>query len=82
MQLMSVYNPEGLQGRCDEKCYNATSTRCVCICGGVNHGVGLDKAIENTRDIALDKIFETAKSQGITGSLRIFKSHIQMELFP
>jgi hypothetical protein len=54
----------------------------VCICGGVNHGVGLDKAIENTRDIALDKIFETAKSQGITGSLRIFKSHIQMELFP
>lgn len=35
-------------GRCDAKCYNATSERCECICGGDNHGAGLKKAADNS----------------------------------
>lgn len=36
-------------GKCDEKCYNATSDRCLCVCGGMNHGVGPRVAASNTR---------------------------------
>lgn len=50
--LIAVYNSEGCQGRCDARCYEATSTACDCICGGRNHGVGLAQAADNTRDLA------------------------------
>jgi hypothetical protein len=38
--------------QCDARCYNAKGKRCTCCCGGLNHGVGLDKALENTRRLA------------------------------
>lgn len=47
--LIAAYNSEGCIGRCDAKCYNATCPDCDCICGGQNHGVGLNKAMDNTR---------------------------------
>ena len=34
--------------RCDSACYGASGGRCDCICGGKNHGVGLEKALANT----------------------------------
>jgi len=34
-------------GRCDERCYDAIGGKCDCCCGGVNHGVGLNKVISN-----------------------------------
>lgn len=37
-------------GRCDAKCYNAKGPTCKCVCGGVNHGVGIDEAIQNTHE--------------------------------
>lgn len=49
--LIAVYNSEGCVGRCDAKCYNAKSPDCHCICGGANHGVGKQKAMDNTRDM-------------------------------
>lgn len=48
---------EGKGGRCDAKCHDATSPDCDCVCGGVNHGVGLHQAVANTRD-ALDSLVE------------------------
>lgn len=36
---------------CNSYCYNAKGPICTCPCGGVNHGVGLQKAIENTRQM-------------------------------
>jgi hypothetical protein len=36
---------------CDDKCYNATGSHCTCICGGVNHGKGLSKAVNDTKEI-------------------------------
>lgn len=39
-----------LLGRCDAKCHNAKGSKCTCICGGMNHGVELNQAIDNTRE--------------------------------
>ncbi len=50
--LIAAYNSEGCIGRCDAKCYNATGPDCECICGGLNHGAGVEKAMENTRELA------------------------------
>lgn len=36
--------------RCDEACYNAKRLGCHCICGGRNHGLGLQHALENQRE--------------------------------
>lgn len=51
MTLIAVYNSDGGVGRCDAKCYNATSHECDCICGGANHGAGQQQAVENTREM-------------------------------
>ena len=34
--------------RCDAHCYDATHAHCECVCGGMNHGKGLDVAREQT----------------------------------
>lgn len=48
MTLMSTYNSSGESGRCDARCYNAKNKNCDCCCGGKNHGIGENQAIENT----------------------------------
>ena len=51
--LIAVYDGSGhCVGRCDARCYNATGKTCKCICGGRNHGAGLEQAMENTKEIA------------------------------
>lgn len=43
-----VSNADGPVGQCDSKCYDAdTSSRCQCVCGGQNHGVGRIVAMSN-----------------------------------
>ncbi len=61
--LISWSNSNGNQGRCDAKCYEATSPDCDCICGGRNHGAGKTKAIENTRSLAERMIDEFATTR-------------------
>lgn len=48
MTLVSVHNSSGCVGRCDARCYDAKLPDCDCICGGANHGVGLERAAANT----------------------------------
>ena len=44
-------DPDGsISGRCDKRCYDAIYPKCTCICGGMNHAVGRDRAIDNTRE--------------------------------
>lgn len=50
--LIAVYNSQGCAGRCDERCYAAIGETCDCICGGRNHGAGLEQAADNTRQLA------------------------------
>lgn len=58
--LISYYTSGGCEGRCDARCYNAKHPECTCICGGRNHGVGIEKALENTREMAESWIEEYA----------------------
>ena len=50
--LITVVNSLGEHEFCDERCYNAKGKKCDCVCGGVNHGKGLSKAIKNTIEIS------------------------------
>ena len=61
--LISYQSSGGDQGRCDAKCYNAAEEPCDCICGGRNHGAGLAKAEENTRELA-ETWIEQARARG------------------
>lgn len=48
--LVIVRRGADIVGQCDVGCYDARHPECVCsACGGVNHGVGLEQAIANTR---------------------------------
>jgi len=48
--LIAAYANDQKITACDERCYGAITNRCHCICGGINHGVGEEKAIVNTRE--------------------------------
>jgi hypothetical protein len=54
--LIGVYNSEGCVGRCDAKCYEAQGGDCSCICGGMNHGAGLEQARENTVQLTREQV--------------------------
>jgi hypothetical protein len=56
MVLMTQVSSDGGRRRCDAKCYNAHKAECKCICGGVNHGVGREAAMANTRRISDDVV--------------------------
>lgn len=82
MVLIEVRNSEGIVGRCDAKCYLAEHENCECVCGGKNHGAGLQQAMDNTREQAEQWIEEYAKRQ----SLESYQAEIngwvyQMNLF-
>lgn len=78
--LIAVYNSSGCVGRCDARCHDAEDDECTCICGGLNHGVGQQRAVENTRALAeawLDKAKEAQaierfkRENELHGKLRI-----------
>lgn len=46
--VIAVYSARGCVGRCDANCHEARVKKCTCICGGRNHGMGLDGAQANT----------------------------------
>lgn len=63
MTLMTEKIGQDAARRCDAKCYNGHDHRCTCICGGKNHGAGLQKALDNVRDIFLPAITENADAE-------------------
>ena len=48
--LITQKTSGGRTRTCNARCYNAKGDTCVCICNHMNHGVGLEKAVENTDD--------------------------------
>ena len=63
--LISVYNSDGLVGRCDAKCYGAKEPDCQCVCGGANHGAGVKQATANTQAMAERWIEEYSKANNL-----------------
>jgi hypothetical protein len=62
--LLSVHSKQRCISTCDARCYNGMQPSelkeprrdaCICICGGANHGVGLNHAVYNvnTRGVGL-----------------------------
>lgn len=81
--LIAVYNSEGCVGRCDAKCYEATSPECDCICKGANHGAGLKQAVCNTRQMVGAWIAEYARAQGLEDyTAKIGQEVKQLSLWP
>ena len=51
--LLIVRRGVDIIGHCDAVCYDATQPVCVCkACNGINHGVGYEQAVVNTRALA------------------------------
>ena len=61
--IMTVGDNYGKR-RCDEKCYNAKGDKCECCCNGVNHGVGLKKATEQTQSMFFEMVRQYEKISG------------------
>jgi hypothetical protein len=52
MVVLSVSTSGHRTRVCNARCYDGKpETKCRCVCGGKNHAVGLEKAIENARKI-------------------------------
>lgn len=62
--LLALYLGRDLVGRCDVQCYDGSDTRCVCVCTGLNHGVGLEAGVEQTRRMVTEWI-NVQREQGI-----------------
>ena len=69
-------NKDGvITGRCDARCYNAKGKKCKCVCGGFNHGMGLNSAIIITSTLFKD-IENLNEASGIEikqGQLQLFE---------
>lgn len=79
--LIAAYNSEGCIGRCDAKCYNATHPKCDCICGGRNHGAGIQKATDNTRELAEEWIDRYQRKHKETLDFEVLPQPVQLQLF-
>ena len=49
--LMTWGNSDGVKGRCDAKCHNASTppSYCKCMCGGAYHGAARRGDLEQVR---------------------------------
>lgn len=80
--LISVHTSQGEEGRCDAKCYNATRAGCRCVCGGRNHGAGLQQAMDNTARLAAQMAEEFAATRGLAHyEARVAEDVWQLPLF-
>jgi len=69
-------NKDGaITGRCDARCYNAKGKKCKCVCGGTNHGKGINFAILATsrRNKFLQKLNKASQLCIKQGQLQLFK---------
>jgi hypothetical protein len=81
--LIAVYNSSGCVGRCDARCYEAQEPQCDCICHGRNHGAGIQKATDNTRELAESWMQEYNQAHNLTGATWEVPANnpIQLNLF-
>jgi len=70
--LLAVYNSNGCVGRCDASCYDAKHDKCVCICGGRNHGKGYIQASENALELYQECVEKYDKVEVTARQLRLF----------
>lgn len=79
--LISIYNAQGLVGRCDARCYDAREPECDCVCGGQNHGRGFRQAQENTRTLAPTWIPAYTRRKRIQNAQVVLGEQVEQDLF-
>lgn len=79
--LIAVYTSDGCVRRCDARCYNAESSTCDCICGGANHGKGLNQAAENTREMVRTWIDKYEAEHPDQQPMQWLVPDVQLDLF-
>lgn len=50
MAVLRVTRPGCHPQQCDWSCHDGKGAVCRCPCGGVNHGVGFNQAVENSME--------------------------------
>lgn len=83
--LIEIRTAAGVIGRCDAKCYDGAHDKCDCICGGANHGVGVNRAIQQTAAHAKQWVEEYRQAHpGLAEQLDfgVLESPAQMEFLP
>jgi len=67
-----------ITGRCDASCYNAKSKKCTCVCGGDNHGRGINSAILYTsrHKKYFETIYYSSKIVIKQGQLQLFEEEL------
>ena len=98
--IVGVYSKHRCEGQCDARCYGAMQpsklkeprrNACICICGGANHGMGLNRAIRNTLDrgvgLSPKALEDFAKIKGLEGErlvvidrLRVHSDHLARQV--
>lgn len=69
-------NKDGaITGRCDASCYDAKGKKCKCVCGGDNHGVGINDAILFTSQYSklLQNLSDLGEIEIKQGQLQLFE---------
>jgi len=81
--VLTSRTSDGNLKRCGPECYEALTTKCTCICGGVNHGVGLRKAMANARFINAGHVSQVNRIRDRMGKkpLKVFIGQEQMRFF-
>ena len=65
--VLTVRVGAAVAGSCGKACYDAEHDDCSCVCGGMNHRAGLERAAANTRAHAAAWIAQArADGQDIT----------------
>ncbi len=67
MTLVVAGNSDGVYGRCDAKCHNATEPECHCICGGRFHGKGSGTAeLRQAIEERTEEVLTALRAKGIS----------------
>ena len=72
MVVLISKTTSGRRRTCSARCHNAKGLVCQCLCEGINHGVGLRQATENTQKMA-EELLEHGLKLG---------THAYQELLP
>ena len=71
MVVLLTKKTSGRRRSCNARCYGAKGKTCTCLCGSLNHGVGLLQATQNTQERAGE--LESGVEVGIQGRQLILR---------
>jgi len=78
--LITFQTGDGHKRQCTAKCYCAKGPQCDCICGGMNHGAGPQRAAQNTTNLSEDWVNQIKRQLDQRQASRLEKATAQLSL--